>query len=170
MPRSLSIEATAQSLVIARMTLLTLYFVVYFYAPLGSVPRLPAMYFAWDATLLVIGWRLAYLFVFTGREFRRRVAIIGSGTAASRIAMLLREISHDVEVVAVVDDQAVTGTVAGFPVLRSVDLESLLARAQVTELVLVRAEQLPSDLMQTLLRAQEQGIAVDAMSTEYNDL
>src|SRR4051812_11553596 len=35
MPRSLSIEATAQSLVIAAMTLLTLYFVVYFYAPLG---------------------------------------------------------------------------------------------------------------------------------------
>jgi exopolysaccharide biosynthesis polyprenyl glycosylphosphotransferase len=168
LPAALSLGTSVQCVLAAAAVLLAMYSAAYFYAPRQALPRLPALYFLWEAILLTIGWRVVYLRVFTAAGFRRRAIVIGTGPAAARIITLLRELSPDVEVIAAIADGS-DRVPLDVPIHPTADLDPLLSRAGVSEIVVTSALRSP-DLVQVLLRCQERGVPVVPMPIEYEQL
>jgi exopolysaccharide biosynthesis polyprenyl glycosylphosphotransferase len=130
--------------------------VAYFYAPRAVLPRLPALYFLWEAALLTLAWRLCYLYAMSRGLFRRRALVISSASAATSFADLLRAYAPDVDVVASIDP----GTTEDV-------LDDLVRTHGVAEVILGPRATLTSALMPALLRWQERGVEVVPMTTEH---
>lgn len=165
---ALSLDSTVRLLLTTVLTLLGAYSLAYFYVGPGALPRLPVLYFLWEATLLTLGWRLAYLFVFTRTAFRRRTLVVGAGAAGCRMAALLQDLARDAEVVAYLDDGE-RHQVSGLPVYPLRDLDSVVEGLSVTEVLLAKPD-LPPDLVKALIDCQERGITVIPMAVEYEHL
>ena len=165
---ALSLGSTLRLLLTAVLTLLGIYSLVYFYVAPGTLPRLPALYFLWEVTLLTLGWRLLYLFVFTRSGFRRRILVVGTGPAGRRMAMLLQDLARDSEVLALVGDGE-SCQVSALPVYPLRELESVVQELGITEVVLAKSS-VSADLVTKLIGCQERGITVVPMAVEYEHL
>ena len=96
----LSLEQTWRTLLGATATVAGAYLAAYFYAPRAVLPRLPALYFLWEAALLTLAWRLCYLYALSRGFMRRRALLLGDAAAADRMSALLATHAPDTEVVA----------------------------------------------------------------------
>ena len=165
-----SLPRTGKALVRLAAALLVAYLAVYFYAPRQALPRLLAIYFAWEAALLTLGWRLLYIWVFTETGFRRRAVIVGAGRAGRAVLNVMR--SHgarDTDVVGFIDDDpgAADRLVDGIPVLGGSELlQEAAARHGVSEIILA-VPAAGGELTGRLVGAQEAGIRVIPMSAVY---
>lgn len=152
---ALSIEATWRALLIAGATVAGAYLLAYFYAPPSLLPRLPALYFLWEAGLLTLAWRLSYLFAAQRGALRRRALILGSGDAAAQMASLIRDHAPDVELAG---DAA--SSAAG-------ELETTVRSRGISEIVLATPGPLSAETMQALVRCQELGVDIVPLAVEY---
>jgi exopolysaccharide biosynthesis polyprenyl glycosylphosphotransferase len=168
LPDALSFESSVRSVFTAASILLVAYAAGYFYAPPRMLPRLPALYFLWEAVLLTLAWRIVYQFAIRAGALRRRAIVVGGGAAADRIIRLLRDLSPDVEVVAAVDDDGF-GDVAGVALHPRLQLDALIERYGASELI-VASQSLSMESVHDLLKWQERSVAVVPMATEYEQL
>lgn len=152
---ALSIESTWRALLIAGATVAGAYLLAYFYAPPALLPRLPALYFLWEAGLLTLAWRLCYLYAASRGTIRRRALIVGSGAVASRMAALIRDHAPDAALAGTIDPAA------------AADLEAMVRVRGISEIVLATKDPLPPKTMQALVRSQEQGVEIVPMAAEY---
>ncbi len=155
----LSLEQTWRALLAATATVAALYLLAYFYAPRSVLPRLPALYFLWEAALITLAWRLCYLFALAHGVFRRRALLIGSDAETAPIIQLLRDHAPDVEVVATMD-----------PASSDRDLDDLVVRHGVAEIILAPRATMGPALVPALVRWQERAVEVVPMTTEYEHL
>jgi len=151
----LSLELTWRTLLMAGASVGVAYLAVYFYASRTLLPRLPVLYFLWEAVLLTLAWRLCYLYALSRGVFSRRALVIGDEGTTARLALLLRKHSPDIDVVAVVDPS------------QSPEITPSLPDGGVSEVYLAHKSPLPPATVQALIRWQEQGIEVVPMAVEY---
>jgi exopolysaccharide biosynthesis polyprenyl glycosylphosphotransferase len=167
---ALSPAATLQSVARLAAALLVAYLAVYFYAPRQALPRLLALYFAWEACLLTVAWRLTYVWVFTETRFRRRLLVAGAGAAGRAIVAALQDGRvRDATIVGFVDaDFSRTGSrVDGLEVVGGFDvLPGAAKRAGVSQII-VATECQTGEVMNRLLACQEAGIDVVPMAAVY---
>ncbi len=171
-----SLPVILQVVARAAVALLVVYFVVYFYAPRQSLPRLMALHVVWQASLLTLAWRLLYVWIFTQPAFRRRLLIVGTGAAARRLLDHLGRagVPH-VEVVGVValagGESSREGSGVGLPVVGSAaDLRALARTRAVSEIVLALDGRAPAALVQALVGCQEDGVEVAGMASVFEEL
>jgi exopolysaccharide biosynthesis polyprenyl glycosylphosphotransferase len=155
----LSLEQTWRALLAATATVAALYLLAYFYAPRSVLPRLPALYFLWEAALITLACRLCYLFALSRGLFRRRALLIGSDAETAPISRVLRDHAPDVEVVATMDSDGTDRV-----------LDDLVARHGVAEIILAPRASMGPSLMPALVRWQERAVEVVPMTTEYEHL
>ncbi|MGE5362431.1 MAG: nucleoside-diphosphate sugar epimerase/dehydratase, partial [Bacteroidales bacterium] len=169
---ALDIRQTVRALARVACVLLIGYLAVYFYAPRQTMPRLLALYFLWDAVLLTLAWRLAYIWTFTETAWRKRSAIVGAGEAGRRIVdAMLASGARDTEVVAFIDDDPARWgeVVQGVPVAGGHQQLAPLVREGVSQIVLAVPET-SGGMLQSLVACQEAGAEVVRMATVYEDL
>jgi len=156
------------------------YLLAYFYAPRAVLPRLPALYFLWEAVLLTLAWRLCYVFALARGVLRRKAIFVGETSAAERLTDILKRHAPDVEVVARIDPggsaQTATGAIraisgdAGDGRDAGATLDDLIRRYGVSEIILAPRLPMTPALVQALVRWQEGGIDVLPMTAEYEHL
>ena len=162
----LSLEQTWRTLLGATATVAGAYLLAYFYAPRAVLPRLPALYFLWEAALLTLAWRLCYLYALSRGFMRRRALLVGDAAAAERMAALLATHAPDTEVVARFDPTA-TVSAASTPTATDTTLDAIVRELAVGEILLAGCTVLPTPVLQSLVRWQEQGVDVIPMTSEY---
>ncbi len=168
---ALDIRQTAAGIAQVAAALLVVYLGVFFYAGAERLPRLVAIYVLWDASLLVLGWRIVALWSLTRVPFSRRVLIVGAGPA---VATALRVLEHasfrDAELVGVAtnDRASEDWNVVGSPA----EVDQLAERLDVTDLIVAietRADDVDDQWVTRLLRCQERGTHVLRLSQLYED-
>lgn len=152
-----------------------LYLVIFFVQnPDTPLPRRGVAVFIAAAALLTLAWRLVYITVFTTPLFQRRVLIIGAGRAGSVLAKVVNKLfPAPFYLVGFIDDDVEKlGTkVEGYPVLGgNAQLEEIITREDITDLILAISGELQGEMYQALLRANEQGIALSTMPMVYETL
>lgn len=171
--RANSLALTAQAMLVSGLIVSGLYVLGYFLSPPGTLPRLVVFYFFGLAFIAKFIWRVAYVFVFTSRNFRRRVVIVGAGWAGQTIARLLAESDTPYEVVAAIDDdRSKHGQVLGMTtvVANSDQLLETVKAARASEIILAITGQLSGNMFQALLDCHENGIDITRMPTLYEEL
>ena len=167
---ALSPAATFQSIARLAGALLVAYLAIYFYAPRQALPRLLALYFAWEACLLTAAWRLVYVWVFTETRFRRRLLVAGADAAGQAIVAALRGAHmRDATIVGFVDaDASRKGTwIDGLEVVGDFEVLPAEAKRAGVSQIIVATESRQPDVMSGLLACQEAGIDVVPMAAVY---
>jgi exopolysaccharide biosynthesis polyprenyl glycosylphosphotransferase len=166
---ALSLEDTWRAVVVAVAMLGAVYLAGFFFAP-RALPRLPALYFLWEAALLTAAWRLTYVYAVARGGLRRRALVIGAGRAAAEAVELMQRHSRDLEIVRVLDPSRAgeqgpaIGADAGIP------LDALTDQQRIDDVVLVGRGPFEPDLLQALVRCQQHGVSVMPFAIEYEQL
>ena len=170
---ALLVDRTVRTLVRAAATLLGLYLVVYFYAPREVLPRLMALYALTTVLVLTLGWRLAYIWVFTETTLKTRILVFGAGAAGRTVLRLMIDTGmEDVVVVGFIDDdRAKRGTtVEGIKVLGGHERVAQLVREHhVSEIILAATHDITDESLRVLITCQEQGVDLVRMATVFED-
>jgi exopolysaccharide biosynthesis polyprenyl glycosylphosphotransferase len=130
-----------------------------------GLPRLMAVYFVWNAALLTYAARLIAGW-FTARQGRRRrVLIVGEGTAIdSAIEILQRPMFADIQIAGVVGEHA---RAQGLSVRSGPDLVEVARGLDATDLVVAATGDVPPALAEGALLCQVRGMEVAALSDLY---
>jgi exopolysaccharide biosynthesis polyprenyl glycosylphosphotransferase len=169
---ALSTKATIIALLRATAVLLAAYLAVYFYFPPRGLPRLVALYILWEGALLVLAWRLLYLWFFHRAPFTRRVLVVGGAEQGRTAVRLLRDFDfRNSVVVGVLDASASAGPqrLDMVPVLAGRSLVEQVRELAVDEIVLAHPDA-PSHLFSELVECQELGLNIITMPHLYEDL
>jgi exopolysaccharide biosynthesis polyprenyl glycosylphosphotransferase len=167
-----SISRTIFVLLRGAAILLLVYFAVYFYTPRGALPRLVVLYFLWEALLLTLAWRLAFVAIFSRHRFRQRAIVVGSGEAAAVAVRLVREFhvrQSDIEAV-VLEGATPDPALDGLPAISAGELPMVMAEGGVSQLILAMRGHPTGDLLQTLLSCQEAGVEIVRVQTLVEQL
>jgi exopolysaccharide biosynthesis polyprenyl glycosylphosphotransferase len=167
---ALSIPGTAVSVARTSGLLLVVYLGIYFYAPRQVLPRLLAIYFLWEASLLTFAWRLVYVWVFTRGPMRQRMLVAGAGASGETVVRAIEEKRSTVStVVGFVDsDPPIAGRrVRGLPVFGDYStLPAVALREHVAQVVLAEPVR-TGEQVRHLLACEGLGIVVVPMGTVY---
>jgi exopolysaccharide biosynthesis polyprenyl glycosylphosphotransferase len=146
----------------AGVALLLVYLVAFFFVGGARLPRLVALYVMWDASLLLLGWRLVAQWSLTRKPFSRRVLIVGTGRALE-VARALMETPgfRDAELVGVLDRPA---SAAG-----AEPIDDVTARLQVTDLIVAMQGDVEDTWVPRLLACQEHGTHVVRLAQLYEE-
>lgn len=151
-----------------------LYLVVFFLSEPNSLPRRGVAIFIGTAALFTLAWRLIYISVFTQPAFLRRVLIVGAGKAGTRLAQVVAGLKpQPFLLVGLVDDDPakLESEVFGFPVLgSSVDLEIIVRREQITDIVVAISGIMQPEMFSALLRCAENSVDITTMPVMYEEL
>lgn len=147
---------------------LLLIYLAYFFGTGGdALPRLVALYLLWDASLLVLAWRLIAGWSLLQRRFARRVLIAGSGEPLELALQLLAQPSfRDATLVALATSDARD---APAPVrVGPFDEVDTLARAcGATDVLVAVQSDIDDEWVARLLRCQEAGANVIRLAQAY---
>jgi exopolysaccharide biosynthesis polyprenyl glycosylphosphotransferase len=167
---ALDLRETGLGVLRAAATMLVVYLAVYFSAGGDRLPRLVAVYLYWNATLLVLWWRLVAVWFFTRTPFVRRVVLLGEGQSLLAAVRLLQHASfRDVQIIGVVGSNDVAAgdlTHLG----RTEDIELIARQFDATDLIVAlddRAGPIDDQWTQRLLRCQESGVHVSRVTQLY---
>jgi exopolysaccharide biosynthesis polyprenyl glycosylphosphotransferase len=159
---------------LAGLSLLVVYLVVYFFLPPGGSPRLFILFFVGLALVGLLLWRWIYTTVFTMPRFRHRVLIAGAGWSGVTIAQVLAEHrGRDYQVVGFVDDDLTkqSGELSGLPVLGgSEDLLGLMRTQRIDEIVVAVTHGVRGELFQSLMDCHAAGVHLIRMPALYERL
>ena len=170
---ALAVPRTVRALVRGVGVLLAAYLAVYFYGPRYELPRLVALYILWEGALLILSWRLVYIWFVTHLQLDKHVLILGASDAGRTTLGLLREAGPHATVVGFVDDDEELwgGEVDGVPVLGGGDsLADEVARLGIGEVVVAVPHRAGSALLGALAECLHQGVDVVPMSQVYEAL
>lgn len=170
-PSSFDKMASAARVLFVGVINLVIYLPVFFLIP-SQLPRAFFLYFlviVWPAITL---WRWTYAALFS--RLPHRVLIVGQGQRAHTIARALKEASKlNFQVLGYVDDGVPAPQTAndGLPVFgRAVDLPDLVQQLQVHEVVVAIERGLRTNLFESLVECQANGVRVSLMSDLYEKL
>lgn len=165
---------TAKGVGIAALVSLGLYLLVFFISEPNSLPRRGVAVFIVAASLLTLLWRFIYIRIFTAPVFLRRVLIIGAGRAGTTLAEVIHEIKPSpFHLVGFIDDDPTkVGTlVSGFPVLAgSGEMLDIIRDENISDLIFAISGSMKPEMLQTMLKAEEQGVEVTTMPIVYEEL
>jgi exopolysaccharide biosynthesis polyprenyl glycosylphosphotransferase len=169
---ALDLRQTAVGIGRAAGALLVVYLGLFFFAG-DRLPRLVALYIFWDATLLVLGWRIVALWFLTRAPFSRRILIAGSGEAlATTFAVLADSSFRDAAIVGVATTDS-PGADWPAPVVGSpAEIDDVAHRVDATDLVVAldgRAADIDDKWVQRLLHCQERGTNVIRVGQLYEE-
>lgn len=159
-----------QNLVLA----LGLYLALYFLAPLGVLPRLVVLYFLAGAFCFTVVWRLIYIHVFAGPNFKIRTLVVGAGRAGEIITTTLTQLYPSQYLIAgLIDDNPdkIGQALGDIPILGG--HRYLLEAAKnhrVSEIILAITGEIQGGMFQALLDCQEYGIHITRMPMLYEQL
>lgn len=125
-------------------------------------------------TILLLTWRVVYVWALGGPLARRRALILGAGSAGRAIHHTIAK-SHGshYEIVGFVDDDPAKQdeAIGNLQVLGGHDqLLPILAEQPVDEIIVAISAELPDSLFQALLTCHENGIAITPMPLLYEQL
>ncbi|NMB89969.1 MAG: sugar transferase, partial [Chloroflexi bacterium] len=159
---------------IAALVTLGIYLLVFFVAEKGTLPRLGVAIFIISASLLTMGWRFAYINIFTAPLLLRRVIIVGAGRAGSTLARIVSGIwPPPFFVIGLIDDDPEKSgeMIENFTVLGGCErLLELIEAEEVSDLVLAISGRMSPEMFQAMIDAEEQGITVKTMPVIYEEL
>jgi exopolysaccharide biosynthesis polyprenyl glycosylphosphotransferase len=158
---ALSVRRTVAALVRGMAVLLTAYLAVYFYLPPRALPRLVALYILWEGALLVLAWRLWYLWFFSRCAYLRRVLVVGSGDRADTAIRLLNETQPAMTIVGRENDLPPDAGPDG--------LLNRVETSGAADIVLAAQGQPDDRLLDALLHCQERGVRVIGFAQLYEE-
>ncbi|MGA9351524.1 MAG: sugar transferase [Anaerolineae bacterium] len=154
--------------------MLLVYFLIYFFSPRNSLPRLFILFYAVLSFIFLGLWRSGYALLFSRRPFQRRVIIVGAGSAGQTIVQTIREnLGPDYQLVGYIDDDPSKRgqVIEGVLVIGSRrDLFSLVREKDVSEIVLAVTHTLHGELIRAIMDCQEQGIQITLMPLLYEQI
>jgi exopolysaccharide biosynthesis polyprenyl glycosylphosphotransferase len=153
---------------------LSIYLLLFFFAPRDVLPRLPILYFVVIAFVAGVIWRAKWAASVLSNAFQQRLLIIGGGWGGRALAqaVLDRKLA-DFEIVGFVDDDLdrQRSKVLGFPVLGPIKNTLEIAKQhQVNTIVYSITHQLRAETFQVLLNCQSSGIPIIQMPALYEAL
>ncbi len=166
---------TLSGILIATGISIGLYLLVFFISSTpNTLPRRGVAIFIAAAALLTLIWRLIYISIFTQPAFLRRVLIVGAGKAGSRLAEVVAGLKPQpfLLVGLVDDDPAKLNTlVSGVNVIgSSADLEEIVAREHISDIVVAISGVMQPEMFSALLRCAENSVDVTTMPVVYEEL
>lgn len=161
-------------LVVIMSELLIIYLATFFLSPRGSPPRRFILYYALISLALTGIWRGCRLFLIGWTGFRRRVLIVGAGQAGRAICEALKtEAYADYQVIGYVRSSAHQDAAEGYgaPVVGTcADLPALVARHDISELVMAYVNDVPDDVFTGAMGCYERGIEITPMTALYEQI
>ncbi len=153
---------------------LGVYFVVFFFAAKGSLPRFSVAMFILSVFFLTLLWRMAYINVFTAPQFMRRVLVIGAGRSGIALAQVVKETWPPPFYLAgyIDDDLDKRGeTFEDRPVLGgSQNLMTAVKEQNITDLIFAISGEMNPEMFKVLMQAEEQGVEITTMPMVYEEL
>jgi exopolysaccharide biosynthesis polyprenyl glycosylphosphotransferase len=150
------------------------YLLIYFTSPPNSLPRRGVSFFILFVAVLTLIWRLIYIRIFTAPHLLRRALIIGAGNAGQALVEIINQQWPPpfFSVGLIDDDPEKQGqTFSSLKVLgTSDDLQDLIEKEHVTDLILAITSKMHGRMYQALLSAQEQGITLTSMPQVYEEI
>ncbi len=172
--RASSMRETVRAVLLAAAIGLFLYLAVYFTSEPGSLPRLGMFYFLILAVVLTLIWRFAYIKVFTGQAFMRRVLLVGAGESGRTFLEELIGIEPEPFLIVglIDDDESKHGdSVSGYDVIGdNAMLPDLIEQEDISDIIVAITGTMNGDLFRALLDAQEQGVEITRMPAAYEDV
>jgi exopolysaccharide biosynthesis polyprenyl glycosylphosphotransferase len=175
--RAGSWRETLRGVATAALIGLGLYLLLYFFftnPPKSQLPRRGVAGFLVAASLLTLAWRYIYIRVFTAPAFMRRVLVVGAGKAGRNILKVINNLRPPpFYLIGLIDDdnEKIGRVVENHPILAdSSCLLDLVARENVSDIVVAITGELQGSTFQTLLDAQERGVEITRMPVLYEDL
>ncbi|MFQ5812927.1 MAG: sugar transferase [Anaerolineae bacterium] len=154
--------------------MLLVYFLIYFFSPRNSLPRLFVIFYAVLSFVFLGLWRSGYALLFGRLPFQRRAIIVGAGASGQTIVQTIREnLGPDYQLVGYIDDDpAKQGQVIeGLPVIGTHrDLASLVKAKDVSEVILAITHNMHHELFRALMDCQEQGVQITPMPLMYEEI
>jgi exopolysaccharide biosynthesis polyprenyl glycosylphosphotransferase len=172
--RASRIRDTIMGIAVAALISFGLYLVVYFTAEPSSLPRRGVAFFIAFTSLLTFFWRMLYIKIFTAPEFMRRVLVVGAGRAGSSFAKIVHDFwPPPFFMVGFIDDspEKIGEDIEDYPVLGGChNMLDIVQQENVTDLVFAISGEMSSEMFQTLILAEEQGIEITTMPIMYEEL
>ncbi len=151
-----------------------IYFVLFFFAAKGTLPRFSVGTFILSVFFLTLLWRLAYINVFTAPQFMRRVLVIGAGRSGIVLAQVVKNSWPPPFYLAgyIDDDLDKRGqTFEDRPVLGgSQNLLTAVKEQNITDLVFAISGDMNPEMFKVLMQAEEQGVEITTMPIVYEEL
>lgn len=165
---------TFRALAVASSTVLSIYFVVYFFSPPGSLPRVMALAQVFSLLGLIGIWRSGYVLFMSSPGFRPKILIVGAGAAGQAIARVAeRERNLPCTIVGFIDDDPAKEKKSFLHCSVLGGAKSLVKLSQdlgISEVVFAITGDIRPELFRALLACEEQGIRITPMSDLYEEL
>lgn len=119
--------------------------------------------------------RILFYYLFTGRAFKRRVLIVGTGASAKTVVRALKENGWGAyDVVGFVCDSLDEGSekeIDGYPVIGNLgELRSLIVGRRITTLVVALNGNMEATVIESLINCLEFGVEIVPMNVMYEEL
>ena len=146
---------------------IALYLAVYFLAPRALLPRLVVLNFLASAAVATLVSRVVFRHLIA-EDTRQSVAVVGTGPAAHQIAAILRQSTPSTKVVGLFRTQ--DGDNLDPRPGETATLRRLVARRQVSALVLAPEGPMGEEVLRTVVGAREHDIDVVPMQPVYEQV
>ena len=168
---------TVRGVAMAALLGLVLYLALYFYyvdPPRSLLPRRGVASFLVTVFFLTLLWRRVYIWVFTAKQFMRRILLVGGGSTGQMFLNVCAALPTPPFIIAGIidDDHRKLGTfVEGAQVIGTSDqMAELIAENQVSEIIVAISGELQPGMFQALVDVHESGVEVIQMPTAYEEL
>src|SRR5271157_301084 len=139
-----------------------------------SLPRIGVAAFLVIASLLTLGWRAAYIRLYTSPELMRRVLVIGAGKAGLALAQTFNKLKPPpFNLIGFIDDDPHKSkhNFEGFPVIASSRrLLQIVEFYNISDIVIAITGEIRGTTFQAILDAQERGVEVTRMPILYEEM
>lgn len=153
-----------------RTTLLVwvVYFLVYFFATKGSLPRVAILVFGTISCFFLIAWRLCHFWIFSQERLKQRIVIVGQGDLSEKMKVLIEKNSLYYELAGIILDcrSRTSDSCSCRDCLGS--LENL--SVNVDRIVFAAENFLSPECLQFLIECRETGIPITPMPVFYEQL
>ena len=129
--------------------------------------------FLGSAYLLTLGWRMLYIWIFSGPRFMHNVMVVGAGETGKAIIQVINSIKPPYTLVGLIDDDLdkQEAVIEGYKVLGTCQqLNSLAEANNVSEIIVAITGRMQSTTFQTMIEAQEKGLIITRMPVAYEEL
>jgi len=173
--RSADWRETLRGIATAALVGLGLYLIIFFfYRTPKTLPRRGVASFFLTVSILTLAWRMLYIRMVTSPQFLRRVLLVGAGETGQTILKIAKEVNPPpFQWVGIIDDdpKKIGTLIERLPVFGGNDkLLEVVAREQVSEIIVAISGEMQGSMFQALLDAQELGIIITRMPIAYEEL
>ena len=163
---SFSLKQPLQTTILVWM----IYFVIYFLAPLGSLPRVAILFFGFLSCILLVLWRYCHFKIFSHRKLREQLMIIGESELTKNIHQIIATNELYYEIIP---------THAKCPNTENRDYNNCStcweklkegAKISIDKIVFAPQHLMSQKCLNLLLKCREAGIAITPMPQFYEDL